>query len=43
MNAIEGSIENTLVAYPAKVRQYVADTSVSDTAPVLTRATGASR
>ena len=38
MNAIEGSIENTLAAYPARVRQHVADTGVPVTrpAPVLT-------
>jgi len=44
IHAAQGSIENTLAAYPAKVRQYVAETGVSVTqpAPVLTQATGAS-
>jgi NADH-quinone oxidoreductase subunit M len=32
MNAAEGSIENTLAAYPAKVRQYTADTGVTRSA-----------
>ena len=37
MGAAEGSIENTLAAYPARVRQYVADTadSVTRSAPVF--------